>query len=415
MKHTAQPLADLLRPTTLEDVVGQEHLLGAKGALTHLVQRGHLPSLILWGPPGTGKTTIARLLANTLGRAFFEISAALSGIAALREAIEEAEAHRSRGQLSVIFVDECHRWNKSQQDAFLPIVETGSITWIGATTEPPVYEINAALLSRCRVLKLKPLGTESLELLLLRAEKRARRTLPLTSSARDLLKHLAAGDGRRILNWVEDLFVQSSSDQLLDLSALEGFLKTLSSQFSNATATHSDLISAMQKAIRASDADAGLYWLARLIELGAPLPVVARRIVATALEDVGLADPQALAFALSARDAVEYLGPSGELALAQAVIYLSVAPKSSASADAFEAARIIAAKTSTSLTRFGPNGSAGESYLNDHRSREAFAGQSHFPDDVGRQSFYHPKERGFEREILKRLAYWARLRSDINR
>lgn len=416
-----RPLADRLRPKTLTEVVGQDHVLGPEGPIGRMVAAKRIASLILWGPPGCGKTTIARLLAQVSGLHFEPLSAVFSGVADLRKVFDEARRRRKAGQGTLLFVDEIHRFNRAQQDAFLPVVEDGTIVLVGATTENPSFELNGALLSRCQVVVLNRLDDTALETLVLRAEKAAGRTLPLEPDARAALRAMADGDGRFVINLAEELF-QLSPDKPLGVEALTRAVQKRRPLYDKAQEGHYNLISALHKSLRGSDADAALYWLARMIDGGEDPRYVARRLVRFASEDVGLADPDALVQALAAWDVYERLGsPEGELALAQAVIYLATAPKSNAAYSALGQA-MQAAHESGSLmppkhilnapTRLMRELGYSEGYEYDHDAAEAFSGQNYFPDGMARRRFYEPRERGFEREIAKRLAYWEKMRAE---
>jgi putative ATPase len=413
------PLADRLRPRNLNQVLGQDHLLGAEGPLGRMLRAKRLASLILWGPPGSGKTTIARLLAERVELEFVQLSAVFSGVADVRKAIEAARVRRRDGKGTLLFVDEIHRFNRSQQDGFLPVVEDGTIVLVGATTENPSFELNPALLSRCQVLVLRRLDDAVLGELLARAEASENKRLPLTAEARAALIAMADGDGRYILNLAEDLFATETTTAL-DVAGLATAVQRRAPLYDKTQESHYNLISALHKSLRGSDVDAALYWLARMLVGGeAPLYIV-RRLVRFAVEDVGLADPQAIVQALAAKDAFDFLGsPEGELAIAQSVIYLATAPKSNAAYRAFSAASG-AARESGSLmppkhilnapTRLMKDLGYGKDYAYDHDTEEGFSGQNYFPDGMARQEFYAPVERGFEREIAKRLAYWKNLR-----
>jgi len=420
--HTApQPLADRLRPRSLDEVVGQDHLLGPGQPLGRMVASGRLASLILWGPPGCGKTTIARLLADRTDLAFTPISAIFSGVAELRKVFEAARQRRGAGQGTLLFVDEIHRFNRSQQDAFLPVVEDGTITLVGATTENPSFELNPALLSRCQVLVLKRLDDAALDLLIGRAETAEGRTLPLTAEGRSALKAMADGDGRYLLNMAEMLFDLGAGQEALDAAGLAGAVQRRAPVYDKAQESHYNLISALHKSLRGSDTDAALYWLARMLTGGEDPLYIARRLVRFAIEDVGLADPQAVHQAVAAWDVFERLGsPEGELALAQAVIYLGTAPKSNAAYTAFKASQRAARETGSlapplhilnAPTRLMKDLGYGKGYAYDHDAEDGFSGQNYFPDGMARQAFYRPVERGFERDIAKRLDYWAKLRA----
>jgi len=415
------PLADRMRPASLDLVVGQEHLLGPDGSLGRMVEAGHLSSLILWGPPGSGKTTIARLLARAAGLEFEQMSAIFTGVADLKKAFERARARREAGRGTLLFVDEIHRFNRAQQDGFLPVMEDGTITLVGATTENPSFELNGALISRARVLVLNRLAREALEALLSRAEAEVGRALPLTGDARDALVAMADGDGRHLINLAETVFdVTAAGSEPLDTAALSRLVQERAPLYDKGRDGHYNLISALHKSVRGSDPDAALYWLARMLAGGEDPLYIARRVVRMAVEDIGLADPEALVQALAAKDAYDFLGsPEGELAIAQAVIYVATAPKSNAAYKAFGAARRAAGETGSLMppkhilnapTRLMKAEGYGRGYAYDHDSEEAFSGQHYFPDGVGRMTFYDPPQRGFEREIAKRLDYWARLR-----
>jgi putative ATPase len=415
-----RPLADRLRPGRIEDVVGQAHLTTGDGPLARMARARRLASMVLWGPPGCGKTTIASLLAGLADLDFVALSAVMTGVPELRRVFAEAATRRAAGRGTLLFIDEIHRFNRSQQDAFLPHVESGAVILVGATTENPSFALNAALLSRCQVLVLKRLDDVALEDLLLRAEATVGHQLPLTQEARAALRAMADGDGRYLLNLAEDLLGQPQTAPL-DTARLAALVQKRMPIYDKGQEEHYNLISALHKSLRGSDTDAALYWLARMLAGGEDPLFIARRLVRFAVEDVGLADPQALLQALAAKDCYDFLGsPEGELALAQAVIYLGTAPKSNAAYVAFGAARR-AARASGSLMPpkhilNAPTGlmrdlGYGEGYAYDHDAPDGFSGQSYFPDDLPRQEFYRPVERGFEREIVKRLAYWARLRA----
>jgi putative ATPase len=418
-----RPLADKLRPQRLDDVVGQDHLVGADGTLTRMLAAGRIPSIILWGPPGTGKTTMARLLAGATGLVFEQMSAIFSGVADLKKAFEQARMRREQGRATLLFVDEIHRFNKSQQDSFLPFVENGTITLVGATTENPSFELNGALLSRCQVLVLNRLDETALAALITRAELFEKRSLPLTVQARDVLLNLADGDGRYFLNLVEEIFASTADDDTpLDPERLSKIVAKRLPLYDKANDGHYNLISALHKSVRGSDPDAALYYLARMLTAGEDPLFLARRLVRMANEDIGLADPQAVVQALAAKDTYEFLGsPEGELALAQATVYLATAPKSNALYNAFKAAMNKARETGSLMppkpilnapTKLMKSQDYGSGYLYDHDQPEAFSGQNYFPDAMVRQKFYHPVERGFERDLSKRLDYWARLRNE---
>lgn len=418
-----RPLADLLRPRKLIEVVGQDHVVGPDGALTRLLAAKRLPSIILWGPPGTGKTTIARLLAGETGLFFEQMSAIFSGVADLKKAFEQARIRREQGKGTLLFVDEIHRFNRSQQDSFLPFVEDGTITLVGATTENPSFELNGALLSRAQVLVLNRLDAAALEQLLARAESHEKRRLPLDAEAREALIAMADGDGRYLLNLAEDLFSSvPKGEATLDSAGLAAVVQKRVPLYDKSQDGHYNLISALHKSVRGSDPDAALYYLARMLTAGENPLFLARRIVRMAVEDIGLADPEAIKQALAAKDAFDFLGsPEGELALAQAVVYMATAPKSNAVYRAFGQASRRARETGSlappkiilnAPTRLMKEQEYGAGYRYDHDEPDAFSGQNYFPDDMQRESYYHPPERGFEREIAKRMAYWAKLRSE---
>ncbi len=418
---TGQPLAERLRPQSLGDIVGQNHLLGEQGSLTGMLQRHSLASLILWGPPGVGKTTIARLLAAQADLQFRQISAVFSGVADLKKVFEEAVRQRRAGRATLLFVDEIHRFNRAQQDAFLPVVEAGTIVLVGATTENPSFALNGALLSRCQVFVLRRLDDAAMILLLARAEAEMGRELPLTPGAQATLRAMADGDGRALLNMAEQLFALPP-DTMLDEDALGLLLSRRAALYDRDREEHYNLISALHKSMRGSDADAALYWLARMLAGGEDPRYIARRITRFASEDIGLADPQALPQTLAAWEAYERLGsPEGEICIAQAVLYLATAPKSNAAYKALGAANRAAKETGSLMppmhilnapTKLMKNLGYGAGYEYDHEAEDGFSGQNYFPDGMGRPDFYRPVERGFEREIVKRLAYWAKLREE---
>ncbi|MDE2337131.1 MAG: replication-associated recombination protein A [Alphaproteobacteria bacterium] len=415
------PLADLLRPRKLEDVVGQEHLTTGDGALAQMVESGQISSLILWGPPGCGKTTLARLLAGHTDLHFEAISAVFSGVADLRKVFDSAQHRRRLGRGTLLFVDEIHRFNKAQQDAFLSHVEDGTITLVGATTENPSFELNAALLSRCQVLVLQRLGDAALETLLQRAEKALNRPLPLTPEARVALVSMADGDGRYMLNLAERIF-QTQKKGVLDVPSLFKLVNKRAPLYDKAQEGHYNLISALHKSVRGSDADAALYWFSRMLEGGEDPRYIARRMVRMAVEDIGLADPQAMGITLHAWEVFERLGaPEGELALSEALIYLATAPKSNASYVAHGAARAAAKETGSLMppkhilnapTKLMKEIGYGAGYQYDPDAEHGFSGQDYFPDGMRRQRYFTPVERGFEREIKKRIDYWDKLRQE---
>ncbi len=414
-----RPLADRLRPKSLDEVVGQDHVLAPQAPLGRMLAAGRLASIVLWGPPGCGKTTIARLLAERTDLHFEPLSAVFSGVADLRKAFEAARERRAAGKGTLLFVDEIHRFNRAQQDGFLPYVEDGTITLVGATTENPSFELNAALLSRCHVLVLKRLDDAALEKLLSRAEALEGRRLPLTDDGRLALRAMADGDGRFLLNMAEELFALKS-DVALDAAALATTVQRRAPIYDKAQEGHYNLISALHKSLRGSDVDAALYWLARMLAGGEDPLYIVRRLVRFASEDVGMTDPQALVQALAAWDTYERLGsPEGELTIAQAVVYLATAPKSNALYVGFGAAKQAAKETGSLMppmhilnapTRLMKELGYGAGYDYDHDAEDGFSGQNYFPDTMARRQFYHPVERGFERDIQKRLEYWQRLR-----
>ncbi|MEJ1976567.1 MAG: replication-associated recombination protein A [Acetobacteraceae bacterium] len=414
------PLADRLRPRTLADVVGQDHLLGPEGTITRMLERGSLASLIFWGPPGVGKTTIARLLAAAAGLHFTQLSAVFSGVADLKRVFEEAGRRRRTGQATLLFVDEIHRFNRAQQDGFLPVVEDGTVVLVGATTENPSFALNGALLSRCQVLVLRRLDDDALERLLARAETEAGRPLPLDPDARNTLRAMADGDGRYLLNMAEQLQALPPDTPPLDTAGLSQLLARRAALYDKDREEHYNLISALHKSLRGSDPDAALYWFARMVTGGEDPRYVARRLVRFASEDIGLADPQALVQAMAAWEAYERLGsPEGELMIAQAIVYLGTAPKSNALYAGLNEA-MAAARASGSLmppahilnapTKLMKTLGYGAGYAYDHHEEDAFSGQDYFPPGLARRAFFRPNDRGFERELARRLAHWATLR-----
>lgn len=415
------PLAERLRPTKLSEVVGQEHLLKPDGPIGRMVAQKRLGSMVLWGPPGVGKTTIARLLAEETGLEFQQISAVFSGVADLKKAFETAKGRRASGKGTLLFVDEIHRFNRAQQDGFLPYVEKGVVTLVGATTENPSFEINAALLSRAQVFVLKRLDDAALELLLQRAEALLQRDLPLTADARVALCNLADGDGRYLLTLAEELFALAPKTQL-GAQALGELLQKRAPAYDKDREEHYNLISALHKSIRGSDPDAALYWLARMVVGGEDLLFIARRLVRAAAEDIGLADPTALLIANAAKDAVHFIGPpEAELHLAQAVLHLATAPKSNAAYVAWKQAKAAASETGTlgppmhirnAPTKLMKELGHGKGYEYDHDSEGGFSGQSCFPDEMNRRQFYAPEGRGREGAIKERLEHWAKVRAE---
>jgi len=416
-----RPLADRLRPETIAAVVGQDHLLGSQGPIGRMVANGRLASMVLWGPPGCGKTTIARLLALETDLEFEPLSAVFSGVADLRKVFERATARRAGGKGTLLFIDEIHRFNRAQQDGFLPYVEDGTVTLIGATTENPSFEINAALLSRSQVFVLNRLDDAALEELLVRSEAIEGRSVPVDADARLSLKAMADGDGRYLLNLAEELFALAH-DAVLDTARLIETVQKRAPLYDKGQEGHYNLISALHKSLRGSDVDAALYWLARMLAGGEDPRFIARRLARAAVEDIGLADPQALPQALAAWEAYERIGsPEGELALAQCTVYLASAPKSNAAYNAYGAAMRSALNTGSLMPPKhilnAPTGlmkdlGYGSGYEYDHNADEGFSGQNYFPNDIPRQNFYQPVARGFEREISKRLEYWSKLRDE---
>jgi putative ATPase len=413
------PLADRLRPRRLDEIVGQDHLIGPDGPIGRMVAGHQLSSMILWGPPGCGKTTIARLLAQGTDLVFEPLSAVFSGVADLRKIFDAAKKRREIGQGTLLFVDEIHRFNRAQQDAFLPVVEDGTVILVGATTENPSFELIGALLSRCQVFVLRRLGDEDLEVLLRRAEEDVGHPMPLTAEARAALRAMADGDGRFLLNLVEEI-ARLPGREPLGAQELATLVQRRAPLYDKAQEGHYNLISALNKSLRGSDTDAALYWLARMLAGGEDPIYILRRLTRAAVEDIGLADPQAVVQALAAWDTYDRLGsPEGELAIAQCVIYLATAPKSNAAYLAFGEARQMARETGSLMppmhilnapTRLMRDLGYGKGYVYDHATEPGFSGQNYFPDRIPRRNLYRPGERGFERELRKRLDYWEKLR-----
>jgi putative ATPase len=418
------PLADRLRPKSLEDVVGQEHLTGSEGAIGRMVAAGKLGSMILWGPPGTGKTTIARLLADAVGLRFVAISAVFSGVADLKKVFAEARTAARAGQRTLLFVDEIHRFNRAQQDGFLPYVEDGTVTLVGATTENPSFELNAALLSRCQVLILHRLDEKALETLIERAEAEIGRPLPVTDKAREALVASADGDGRFLLNQVETIF-DVELGQPLDPAAMAALLHRRVPVYDKDREGHYNLISALHKSLRGSDPQAALYYLARMLVAGEEPLYVIRRLARFASEDIGLADPQALVQCLAAKDAYDFLGsPEGELAIVQACLYCAVAPKSNAAYAAQKGAWRAAKDTGSLMppphilnapTKLMKDIGYGKGYAYDHDADDAFSGADYWPEDMEQQVFYRPSDRGFEARVQERMEFWAKRRAELSR
>lgn len=429
------PLAEALRPQSLAEVIGQEHLTGPEGVLSRMVAAKHLQSIILWGPPGCGKTTIARLLAEEAGYHLAQVSAVASGVSDLKNHFEQARGLQQTGQRPVLFVDEVHRFNRAQQDVLLPVMEDGTIVLIGATTENPSFELNAAVLSRARVLVLNRLSPDALETMLQRAEEYLGKPVPLDAEARQALIAMADGDGRYLLGMVEaitdSVLVDAGASEaanaraLIDPAALGRILQQRPPVYDKAQESHYNLISALHKSLRGSDVDAALYWFARMLDGGEDPLYIARRLIRFASEDIGMADPNALLQAIAARQAYEMLGsPEGELMIAQSVIYLATAPKSNAQYKAFGASKR-SAKAHGSLmppkhilnapTKLMSELGYGKNYAYDHDTEDGFSGQNYFPDEMPRERYYNPPERGFEREIIKRLDYWQSLRNKLSK
>ena len=415
-----KPLADRLRPAHLDEVVGQNHLLGEKAPLARMIHNQKLSSFILWGPPGCGKTTIARILAETVHLKFVQLSAVFSGVADLRKVFEEAKRNRMAGQGTLLFVDEIHRFNRAQQDGFLPYVEDGTVILVGATTENPSFELNSALLSRCKVFVLNRLDKDALATLAERAEKIMEKSLPLDDVGREYLYALADGDGRYFINLIEAVYQYANPGEILDKAELEKLLQKRLPNYDKDREGHYNLISALHKSLRGSDPDAGLYWLARMVTAGEDMKYILRRLTRFASEDVGMADPQALVQAISAWNSYERLGsPEGDLAVAGLVVYLATAPKSIGVYRAWNQAVQVARETDSLMppkhilnapTKLMAEVGYGKGYQYDPDTKDGFSGQEYFPDEIGHRTFYQPMERGFEREIQKRIDYWNNLR-----
>ena len=419
-KKVARPLADILRPTSLEQVVGQDHLLSPEAPIGRMLATGKVSSFILWGPPGTGKTTIAKLFASLSNFYFEPISAVFSGVSDLRKVFADAQKRLSMGQRTVLFVDEIHRFNKSQQDSFLPFVEDGTVILVGATTENPSFELNGALLSRCKVFVLKPLGPESLEKIYGRAEEALQQKLPLDDEGKAYLMSLADGDGRYFINLIEAIHQYAEGEEILSQEQVAKIVQKRLPLYDKEGEGHYNLISALHKSLRGSDPQAALYWAARMVQGGEDIRYILRRLTRFAVEDIGMADPQAVVQAISCWNTYERLGsPEGDLALAHLVVYLATAPKSIGVYRAWSAALKTAKETGSLVppahilnapTKLMEQLGYGEGYQYDPDTEDGFSGQNYFPEKMSRCTFYKPVERGFEREIIKRLAYFDSLR-----
>lgn len=415
-----KPLADQMRPNDLNEVVGQNHLLGDKGPLGRMIQNQNLSSFILWGPPGCGKTTIARILADKTNLTFVQLSAVFSGVADLRKVFDEAKKRQMAGKGTLLFVDEIHRFNRAQQDGFLPFVEDGTVILVGATTENPSFELNSALLSRCKVFVLNRLNDTALADLTQRAEKIMQKPLPLDEVGKEYLRSLADGDGRYFINLLEAVWQYAQPNEILDKDELEKLLQKRLPNYDKDREGHYNLISALHKSLRGSDPDAGLYWLARMVTAGEDMKYILRRLTRFASEDVGLADPQALVQAINAWNSYERLGsPEGDLAVAGLVVYLATAPKSVGVYKAWKQAVNVAQQSDSLMppkhilnapTKLMSDVGYGKGYQYDPDTKDGFSGQEYFPDEIGHRTFYHPAQRGFEREIQKRIDYWNDLR-----
>lgn len=419
-----RPLADRIRPQELDEIVGQAQLVGPEGSLTQLINKGRIPSMVFWGPPGTGKTTLARIVAQKSDLYFEQLSAIQSGVADLKKIFSAAKMRHQEGRSTLLFVDEIHRFNRAQQDTFLPYIEDGTIILFGATTENPSFDLNAALLSRCQVMVLNRLENSDLEQLVMRAEEQEDVALNIEDGALDMLLNMADGDGRFLLNMVEQLFAVNDAETPINAEQLQIITQRRAANYDKNKDGHYNLISALHKSVRGSDVDGALYWFGRMLDAGEDPRFLARRIVRMASEEVGMADPQALVQCIAAREAYEFLGsPEGELALAQALVYVTTAPKSNAVYVAYKASRNFVKHNGNFMppkhimnapTKFMKDQGYKEGYQYDHDCPDAFSGQEFFPDEIEREQFYQPVERGFERDIAKRLNWWHKLRIDRN-